>query len=101
MNGQARQKRLRQMASGATRTIGRHPDYDKTMHASARATLRGDHMAAGVLRAEAGNAESRANMTKAHKPNLGPYTADNPAHCMDCGKPMGEWMDDEECVPGN
>jgi|WetSurMetagenome_2_1015567.scaffolds.fasta_scaffold1041624_2 hypothetical protein len=49
MNGRDRRKCLKQMASGATQTVGRHPDFDATVQASARAYLRGDPLVSLVL----------------------------------------------------
>jgi len=36
---------------------------------------------------------------KAHKPNLGPYTDENPHRCEDCGKRFLDWRegDFEDC----
>lgn len=99
MNGQIRVKLLRQQASGATRTYGQPPEHDKFMHIAARAQMRGNHVTAAILRAEASNATSRATMTKAHCPNLGPYSPANPAHCIHCMKPMNQWIPGEICIP--
>lgn len=52
---------------------------------------------AGILRVEAQN--DRTNWVKQHKPNLGPYTAENPKYCLDCGKPGSKWVEREHCVP--
>ena len=99
MNDQERRQFLKAMASGGTRTVGRHPDYDRFMHAAARAILRKDYSIAMVLAAEADNAESRMNMKRRHCSNLGPHAADNPSHCIHCGKPREQWIEEEECIP--
>ena len=59
----------------------------------------GDHVKAGICRVEAFNSDKRVGMKKAHKPNLGPYSADNLCHCVDCGKTKDQWLENEECLP--
>lgn len=59
---------------------------------------RGDREKAGLYRVEASNCENRVGMKRAHKPNLGPYSASNPMCCMNCGKPGDQWVEGEECV---
>jgi hypothetical protein len=65
------------------------------------AEAKGDRLMAGVWRVEASNCMDRIGMTKAHKPNLGPYSPKNPAYCEDCDLPLKQWKDDEECIPNN
>jgi hypothetical protein len=60
----------------------------------------GQHVEAGLYRVQAGNCKTMIGRTKAHKPNLGPYSDENPPHCRDCGKPKEQWERiDEECIP--
>ena len=55
---------------------------------------------AGLCRVEASNCLQRVGRKKCHKPNLGPYSLDNPCRCVDCGKPQDQWaVMDGECVP--
>lgn len=101
MKRQTNYQRLKQTASGAMRTIGKHPDYDKLRAAAARAVLIGDRLEAGLLLVEAANVEDRLKrpMIKAHKPNLGPYSADHPRFCIHCFLPDTEWVEGVACTP--
>lgn len=74
-------------------------DQTRFEQMAAEAAARGDHLRAGLFRVEAANSLKRVGMKKAHKPNLGPYSEANPAHCLDCGKPGEQWGDGEECIP--
>jgi hypothetical protein len=62
-----------------------------------KAEKRGDSVMAGLYRVEAGNCMARVGMKKAHKPNLGPYSAENPCHCLHCGEPREHWTN--KCRP--
>lgn len=40
-----------------------------------------------------------SNWKRKHKPNLGPYSDDNPMRCVSCGKPLSLENSREECLP--
>jgi len=74
-------------------------DMMKFLEMAEEAEAAGDRATAGIYRVEAHNCIDRVGMKKAHKPNIGPYTAINVMHCMDCGKKGVEWVEGEECIP--
>ncbi len=88
---------LKWWASGAVRSTNQNPDHDPLMAASARHELAGRSMLAWVLRTEAD--KDPRDRKRLHKPSLGPYSATNFMHCMNCGKVGEEWIKGEECVP--
>jgi len=62
-------------------------DKIKFERMAAEADKQGDKVMAGLYRVEASNCLERVGMKKAHKPNLGPYSDNNPPYCVDCKKP--------------
>lgn len=74
-------------------------DVEQFLEMAEDAEAAGDKMKAGIWRVEAHNSISRIGMTKIHRPNIGPYTPDNPKRCMDCHKPGDQWVPAEECLP--
>jgi hypothetical protein len=88
---------LRVQASGGVQQPGERPDHKGFMTLEAKHELAGDPIVAGIMRVEADN--DRSGWKKAHKPNLGPYSATNPGICQDCGKSQEHWTSGEECVP--
>lgn len=76
-------------------------DQAEMLQMAEQFTQEGDHLRAGIMRAEAGNCLDRVGMRKAHRPNLGPYTDGQVQFCVDCGKLQAYWRPDnvDECIP--
>jgi hypothetical protein len=72
-------------------------DRHEFVRLAKKARSSGDAILAGLFSVEAGN--DRVGMQKAHKINLGPYSVDNPAYCLDCGLPRDRWVVGEACSP--
>lgn len=73
-------------------------DIAKLLEREEKAEKDGDVAMAGMCRVEAHNCLQRIGSVKHHKPNVGPYSVENPRQCVHCGR-KGEWAEDEECVP--